>query len=72
MTFNKSEMNNLEGLSHPLPTHIDCVNAENNFFGFIEEHYAQRKAIQKCVNKKVKIVFTTSGITTVFIWTGVF
>ena len=28
--------------------------------------------MQKCVNKKVKIVFTTSGITTVFIWTGVF
>ena len=28
--------------------------------------------MQKCVNKKVKIVFTISGITTVFIWTGVF
>ena len=28
--------------------------------------------MQKCVNKKVKIIFTTSGITTVFTWTGVF
>ena len=26
--------------------------------------------MQKCVNKKVKIIFTTSGITTVFTWTG--
>ena len=28
--------------------------------------------MQKRVSKKVKIVFTTSGVTTVFIWKGVF
>ena len=67
-------MNNLEGLSHPLPYphRLRRLREHGKIFFFTEMNYAQRKAMQKCVNKKVKIVFTTSGITTVFIWTGVF
>ena len=49
-------MNNLEGLAHPLPhPHILrrlCEHGKKFFFCFIEKHYAQRKAMQKCVSKK--------------------
>ena len=51
-------MNNLERLAHPLPhPHILrrlCEHGKNFFVCFIEKHYAQRKAMQKCVSKKIQ------------------
>ena len=75
-TFNKPGMSNLEGLSHPLPHPHMLTRLRDHEKSLLllcwKTLCVKQSNVKLCANQKFEIVFTTSWITTVIIWTAVF